>query len=204
MKKLLLTSAGLSKSLEGLIMEKIRKNPCEIKVLLVPTASTNNDGAREGISMCIYKLMSMGILSENIFVYHLGFLLSKNYTRTYSADVTNVPPLFRILSVQEMNQYDLLVFSGGDASVLLSEINRTGFCEVIKQAVENGLFYLGISAGSMVAAGNFTDSLGFIKNPIFVHSEKGTPCGDLPQYGEVYLTDTQAILIDENFAQIVE
>jgi hypothetical protein len=149
-------------------------------------------------------LMAMGILPENIFVYHLGYLLSKNYARTYSSEVTNIPPLFRLLSVEEMNQYDMAIFSGGDASVLLLEINRTGFHEVLKQAVENGLFYLGISAGSMVAAGNFPDSLGYVKNMVFVHCKEGTPCGELPQESVIYPTDTQAIRIHGNAAQIVE
>lgn len=98
----------------------------------------------------------------------------------------------------------MLVFSGGDASVLLDEINRTGFNEVIHQAVENGLFYLGISAGSMVAAGNMPNNLGYVSNPIMVHSKQGTPCGNLPHKGEIYLTDSQAIWIDGNKIQIVE
>jgi Peptidase E len=204
MKNILLTSAGLSENLEEFFWKKIKKKPSEIKVIFVPSASTHSDDAREGISLCMFKLINMGILPENIFVYHLGYLLSKNYTRTYSSEVTNVPPLFRLLSVEEMNKYDMLIFSGGEASILLSEINRTGFHEVIKQAVENGLFYLGISAGSMVAAGNFSDSLGYVRNTIFVHCEEGTLPGDLPQDVEIYLTDTQAIWIGENSAQIIE
>jgi hypothetical protein len=201
---ILLTSGGLSKNLEDLFWSKIRKKPSEIKVIFVPSASMHNDGAREGISLCMFNMINMGILPENIFVYNLGYLLSKNYTRTYSSEVTNVPPIFRLLSLEEMNKYDMLIFSGGEASILLSEINRTGFHEVINQAVENGMFYLGISAGSMVAAGNFSDSLGYVKNTVYVHCDKGTRSGDLPQEDDIYLTDTQAIWIDENSAQIVE
>ena len=63
------------------------------------------------------------------------------------------------MSVAELNQFDVIVFSGGDAAILLSELNRTGLSDKIKQAVENGLVYFGISAGSMVAAGNFSDGL---------------------------------------------
>lgn len=152
MRRLLLTSAGLTKNLEVFFFDKIQKRACDIKVIFVPSASILNDGAREGISLCIFNLMNMGILEENISVYHLGYLLSKNYTRTYSSEVTDIPPLYRLLSVDELNHYDLLVFSGGDSAILLSEINRTGFDDVIKESVENGLFYLGVSAGSMVTA----------------------------------------------------
>lgn len=204
MKNILLTSNGLNRNLEEFFWKKIKKEPSELKVILVPSASTHCDGAREGISLCMFKLTNMGILPENIFIYHLGYLLSKNYSRTYSSEVSNVPPLFRLLSVEEMSKYDMLIFSGGEASILLSEINRTGFNDIIKQAVENGLFYLGISAGSMISAGNFANSLGYLRNTVYVHCDKGTPSGELPQDINIYLTDGQAIWIDENSAKIIE
>lgn len=204
LKKILLTSAGLSENFKKLFFEKIKKKPQEIKIIFVPSASTVNDGAREGISLCIFELENMGILPENIFVYDLRYILSKNYSRMYPLNLNYIPPIFRLLSVDEMNEYDVLLFSGGNASVLLDEINRTGFNEVVTQAVDNGLFYIGISAGSMVVAGNLPYNLGYVKNSITVHCEKGTPCGYLPQDGEIYLTNTQAIWIDGDNAQIVE
>ena len=57
------------------------------------------------------------------------------------------------MRVEELNQYDIIVFCGGNATTLLNEVNRTGFSDPLKQAIENGLVYLGISAGSMIAAG---------------------------------------------------
>jgi len=124
--------------------------------------------------------------------------------RTYSSNVTNGPAQFRLLSIEEMQEYDVLLFGGGEASILLNEINRTGFNEVVNQAVENGLFYVGISAGSMIAAGNLANNLGYIKNPILFHCEKGTPCGNIPQEGEIHLTDSQAVWIDGSVSQIIE
>ncbi|MCK5129666.1 MAG: Type 1 glutamine amidotransferase-like domain-containing protein [Clostridiales bacterium] len=204
MKKILLTSAGLSESLKKLFFLQINKKPQEIKIILVPSASTGNDGAREMLSVCMFELENMGILRENIFVYDLKYILSKEYSRTYPINLDKVPSFFRLLSFDEINEYDVLFFSGGSANVLLDEINRTGFKEVVTHAVENGLFYIGVSAGSMVAAGNLPDSLGYIKNPVIVHCEKGTSCGDLPQDGDIYLTDSQAIWIDEDSAQIIK
>lgn len=204
MKNILLTSNGLNKNLEEFFWKKIKKEPPALKIILVPSASTHCDSAREGISLCIFKLSKMGILPENISIYNLGYLLSKDYSRTYSSEVTNVPPMFRLLSVKEMSTYDMLIFSGGEAGILLSEINRTGFNDIIKQAVENGLFYFGISAGSMITAGNFADSLGYIRHTVHVHCDKGTPSGELPQESDIYLKDGQAIWIDENSAKIIE
>ena len=204
MKNILLTSNGLNRNIEDFFWKKIKKEPSELKVIFVPSASTHSDGAREGISLCMFKLTSMGILPHNIFIYHLGYLLSRNYSRTYSSEVSDVPPLLRLLTLEEMNHYDMLIFSGGEANILLSEINRTGFNDIIKQAVENGMFYFGISAGSMIAAGNFTDSLGLVKNTVHVHCDKGTPSGILSHDTEIYLKDGQAVWVDENSAMIIE
>ena len=76
------------------------------------------------------------------------------------------------VNAQELTQYDMIVFCGGNARTLLGEINRTGFAKLLKQAIENGLVYLGISAGSMVAAGNFSDGLGYLANPLIPHAEE--------------------------------
>ena len=41
----------------------------------------------------------------------------------------------------------------------------SSYVEHLKQAIENGLVYLGISVGSMIAAKNFATGLGYLKNP---------------------------------------
>lgn len=51
----------------------------------VPSAAIGNDGAREGIIVCLERLMSMGIPISNIFIYDLALLLSDGYKRTYSS-----------------------------------------------------------------------------------------------------------------------
>ena len=61
----------------------IGKCPEEVKMLFIPTAGIETDGAREGIAICLYELSLMGIRSENIFVYNLELILSKGYKRTY-------------------------------------------------------------------------------------------------------------------------
>lgn len=73
-----------------------------------------------------------------------------------------------------------------------------------EKTLKYGLFYLGVSAGSMVVAGNFPDSLGYIRNEIHVHCKEGTSCGDLRKDNPVYLADTQAIWIEGNSVQIID
>jgi len=204
MRKILLTSGGPNQKLIGLLFKQINKEPKDVKIIFIPSAAMHGDSPKESIALIYYNLISIGILPSNIFMYHLGYLLSRNYNRTYSSMVTDIPPFLRLLSVEELNEFDILLLGGGDAGILLNEINRTGFNEVMKPAVENGLFYLGASAGSMVAAGNLPNNLGYINNPIEVHCEKGTPCGNLPQEGTIYLTDSQAVWIDGEMAQIID
>ena len=204
MRRLLLTSGGLSKNLQKFFFSQVRKPADEIKVIFIPSAATHSDSARESLSLCIYHLVNMGISMHNIFVYHLGFLLSQEYVRTYSNDDMNVFAQFRLLSPEELAQYDVVLFGGGEATILLKEMNRTGFSQVVRQAVENGLLYMGISAGSMIAAGNLPESLGYINNAIIVHSPSGTPCGEVPPDSDIFLTDDQAVWIEGESIQIIK
>ena len=195
MRKLFLTSSGLNENTSSLFWECINKEPADTRVIYVPSAAVGNDVAKEGIAVCIERLMNMGIVLENILIYDLALLVSVGYERTYSGYIKDIPPSLRLMSVEELNRFDVIVFGGGDASVLLGEINRTGLCDNIKQAIENGLIFLGISAGSMIAAGNFSDGLGYLENPIIPHSDNGISCGEIPEKGPINLSDGQTVLI---------
>lgn len=140
---------------------------------------------------------------NNILIYNLAFLLSDGYKRTYSSYISDIPVPFRLMSVQELTQYDMIAFCGGNAHTLLSEINRTGFSKPLKQAIENGLVYLGISAGSMIAAGNFSDGLGYLANPLIPHAEKESPFGDISKNDLIELADGQTVLIKGNRQEII-
>ena len=58
--------------------------------------------------------------------------------------------------------------------------------------MERGLVYVGVSAGSIMAAQNLPDNLGYLPRGLAVHCESGSPCGELPE-GTVYLTNAQAV-----------
>ncbi|MFR8003818.1 MAG: Type 1 glutamine amidotransferase-like domain-containing protein [Hydrogeniiclostridium sp.] len=203
MKKLLLTSGGLTDNLKELFWKTINKAPSDTKILFIPSAATESDGAREGISMCIYKLMEMGIRSQNIFTYNLKFLLSKGYRRTYSTEVSHLPKEFRLLTAEELKEFDAVICGSGNAALLVEELNRTGFDTILQQAVKEGLLYIGISAGSMAAAGNFAAGLHFIENPLTVHCEQGTTCGEIKGDGHIRLTDEQAIWIEDSCSHVI-
>lgn len=195
MRTLFLSSNGLNERTAKLFWKCIGKEPQHTKVIFVPTAAIETDSAREGIIVCLERLQSMGIAMSNIFIYDLALLLSDGYKRTYSGYVKDIPIQIRLLRVEELSQYDFIVFCGGDASALLREINRTGFAKPLKQAIENGLVYLGISAGSMIAAGNFADGLGFLPNPLIPHAEMENRCRELSENDPIKLADGQVVLI---------
>ena len=147
--------------------------------------------------------MNMGIPVNNILLYDLALLLSDGYKRTYSSYVRDIPAQLRLMNALELAQYDVIAFCGGNARTLLDEVNRTGLSEPLKQAIEKGLVYLGISAGSMIAAGNFADSLGYLANPLTSHAEKGSPCGEISKKGLIELADGQTVLIRGECQEII-
>ena len=129
---LFLTSGGLTKDMETSFFNIIGKRPEEVKILYIPTAGIETDGAREGIAVCLYELSLMGIQSENILVYNLELILSKGYKRTYSAYVTDGHIVSRLINTEELKEFDAVFVGGGDSAVLCREMVRTGFGSVIE------------------------------------------------------------------------
>ena len=177
-KKLFLTSSGLSADMKKKFFDIIGKCPEDVKVLYIPTAGIETDGAREGFAVCFQELSSMGIRYENILVYNLELILSKDYQRTYSTCVTDPYMLTRLLTIEELQSFDAVVVSGG-------------------------LVYVGISAGSMYAAGNLDDGLNIINNPIIPHWN-GTKIIELPDFGEaIKIVDGQAVYVEDDCISLI-
>ena len=198
MRTLLLTSSGLSESLQDIFLRRCGKDPGELRVLLIPTAGIETDGAREGLAVCLHELGKMGIRSENVLIYNLELILSKGYARTYSAYVEKPVMISRLLTPEEAGSFDAVFVTGGDVSVLCREMRRTGFDEVLTATVNEGLVYVGISAGSMFAAGNLNEGLQYIPNSIVPHWN-GERMDDFPKNGEdILLSDGQAVYIEDD------
>ena len=200
---LLLTSSGLSDSMKKIFFDIIGKSPEDIKILYIPTAGIETDGAREGLAVCLDELVKMGICYENILVYNLELLLSKDYKRTYSQHIESPAVITRLLTLEELKRFAAVFVSGGDSAVLCREMVRTGFDNVIAKAINNGLVYVGISAGSMYAAGNLKDGLHIIPNPIIPHW-KENKFFELPKgEKEIQLVDGQAVYIENDNIRLI-
>lgn len=200
---LFLTSSGLSDRTKKMFADIIKKSLEEMRILYIPTAGYETDSAREGFAVCLDELAKMGIRYDNILIYNLELLLSKEYKRTYSAHIGNPAMFSRLLTIEELNAFDAVFVSGGDSTVLCREMVRTGFDEVLKRAIDDGLVYVGISAGSMYAAGNLENGLHIILNPVIPHwsGQKATGITNLST--EIYLSDGQALYVENDEIRLI-
>ena len=182
--RILLTSTGFdNKKFEKIFCDNMDKPMDSVKVVFVPTAA-NDEESRSVVPFCKQDLTNAGIPEENIVTYDLD----------------------RKMDFDEIYKYDAIYFCGGSEEYLIERVHAMEFAPVLLKAVENGLFYIGVSAGSMIASSSVKDNLGIIKNPLEPHCEKNiTPCGRLLNNSDqIRLSDTQAVWITDDTAEIIE
>lgn len=66
-KHLFLTSAGLTDKMKEKFFDIIGKCPKDVKVLYIPTAGIETDGARESLAICFHELFLMGMWVKRMF-----------------------------------------------------------------------------------------------------------------------------------------
>lgn len=182
MKKILLTSAGFeNKNIEMKFLEMVKKDAKDIKALFITTAAVE-PGAIMVLPKCLEDLLNCDILMENITVYDMH----------------------KLISVSEIIKYDVVYVCGGKTSYLVDRIDEIGFKNVIDKYIANGGIYIGVSAGSMAASGNYKNGLNFIENALSVHCDKGSKNGVITSLDELFLTNNQAILITDDCIEIIE
>jgi peptidase E len=184
MKRIILTANGLeNRNIGEKFLEMANKNPDEIKAVFVPTAANDAD-AIEVLPKCMHDLLDLGILSKNITVYDLHY---------------NMP-------YEDLCKFDVIYFCGGSPQYLLKRINETGFAKSLSKFVDNGGIYIGVSAGSIVAANNLSDNLGYLNCTLGVHGKEGIGVGifDLLEHSHIVLPDYRAIIIQENTLEVIE
>ncbi|VVB61021.1 Peptidase E [uncultured archaeon] len=132
MKKLLLTSAGLSNSkITKAFLELVNKPVSEIKVIFVPIASRTKEELYY-VEESKKELIELEIKRENI--------------KTLNLD--------RKVSDSDVSGFDVIYVCGGNTFYILHKVRENGFDKVIKKFVESGRIYFGVSAGSIIAGPN--------------------------------------------------
>lgn len=182
MKKILLTSVGFeNKVIKDIFMELVAKEAKDIRALFITTATVEPDAILV-LPKCLEDLLNSGILKENITVYDMH----------------------KIITFEEIKRFDVVYVCGGNTSYLVNRMNEVEFKSLIDDFIQNGGIYIGVSAGSIVASGEYPNGLDFIKNKLDVHCEKGTANGIVETEEPIYLTDRQAILITDEIMEIIE
>lgn len=184
MKKILLTSTGFdNKNLGRIFVDNIGKPINTVRTLFIPTAA-NDEESKSVLPFCREDLLNVGVCAENIVDFDLD----------------------RQMDIEELMQFDAIYFCGGSETHLMRRVNESGFSSVLLKAIDNGLFYIGVSAGSMIVSSSVENNLGIIKNPLEPHCESNiTPCGKIPENGEpLNISDNQGVWITDEVAMVVE
>ena len=127
LKNVILTSS-LYESIE-LVKKFLDKNTESKKILFIPTA-TNVDEYKKYIHLTQKVFEDFGYEVENFDV------------SIFSEEIAK----------EKLSEAKIVFISGGNTFYLLQELKRKNLTSYLKERIENGLLYIGESAGSVIAA----------------------------------------------------
>lgn len=142
-KKLVLTSCGIIKEdLKQEFFKLLTKDVNEVKLLYITTAIDGEDDSDTSwIDEEFQTILDLGIQKENI----------EEYKMDYDID---------------LSLYDMIYMMGGNTFYLLKKIRDTKFDIKLKEAIENGIIYVGSSAGSIILGNTIELALAYDKNEV--------------------------------------
>lgn len=201
---LLLTSNGVQKGLRDTFLSLLPKPPQNISVSYIITAALGEEGNKPWLYTAKQQLQSFGISDiEDLDIRG-----------------KNKEDLFSILSKK-----DIILVNGGNTFYLLKYIKESGFDTVIKELINQGKLYVGVSAGSYVACPTIehahwkpqdrndfgiTDLKGLNLTPFlitahFTEEVRRTVEEEVKttKYPVVALHDNQAVLVKENSVKVI-
>lgn len=139
MKKIVLTSCGIiAKELKEEFYKLFNKQIEELKMLYIPVAS-DDDPDKDWVEEEFQTILDLGIRKENI----------KEYRMDYELD---------------LSEYDFIYMMGGNTFYLMKKIRENGFGNKIKSAIDNGIVYVGSSAGSEILGTTIEVALPYDEN----------------------------------------
>lgn len=92
------------------------------------------------IPLCKNDLLEAGISEDNIAIYDLD----------------------RIMCCDEICNFNEIYVCGGTTQHLFNKMNETEFYIPLKEFLDNGGVYVGVSAGGVVLSKNLPNNLGYI------------------------------------------
>lgn len=189
MAKILLSSTGFDNmKIAEELLRLVDKSPKEIKVLFDTTASIN-DIHEYYVNESRNQLIDIGIKKENIIEISLN----------------------KEIDCKSLNNIDIIYVCGGNINYLLKKIREKNFDTILKEMLNNGKVYFGVSAGSAIlgAKTKYTDGLNIIDVIVHLHY-CDTDKELLKRYASqienkiICLTDNQALRIVSDEYTIIE
>ena len=124
----MILTSSLYESIE-LVKNFLNKNTESKKILFIPTA-TNVDEYKKYIHLTQKVFEDFGYEVENFDV------------SIFSEEIAK----------EKLSEAKIVFISGGNTFYLLQELKRKNLTSYLKERIENGLLYIGESAGSVIAA----------------------------------------------------
>ena len=142
-KKIVLTSCGIiERNLKQEFYKLLNKEIENIKVLYITTAIDGEDDSDTSwIAEEFKTILDLGIKKENI----------KEYKMDHEID---------------LSLYDMIYMMGGNTFYLLKKIRDTKFDIKLNEAINNGIVYVGSSAGSIILGNTIELALAYDKNDV--------------------------------------
>ena len=183
---LLLTSCGLeTETIRQAFLRMLHQPAGQTKALFIPTAANSPD-AVEVLPNCLGDLLRCDIPRANIQVCDLHDPLEPDW----------------------IQRIDVVYLCGGSPSYLLRRINEGPFREELLAFLRGGGAVIGVSAGSMVFAGQLEHSLGVLQCPLHVHcseEEREAPGRySLDRRDAIRLGNRQAIRFEQDALVVFE
>ena len=181
--KVLLTSTGLENAeIRSTFLANIEKSLRFYKVLFVTCAAIDQE-SKDMIKECYKELLDLNIKPASIVEYNFDFKMS----------------------IDELNQYDLIYVCGKDENYLIEKIIASNMKTNLIKAIKDELFYIGVSAGARIGSPYVKDGLNFCPNKVDVHCIRDiTPNGKLPPSNvQINLSDGQAVWIKDHVMTII-
>ena len=145
MKNIILTSCGIiDREFKEQFYRIINKEEIkDKKVLYITTASDGeNDSDKSWMDEEYETILDLGFNKENIYEFKIG-----------QKEIN-------------INDFDVIYMMGGNTFYLMDMIRKYNFDTVIKKAMDNGIIYIGSSAGSEILGNSVEYALPFDENNV--------------------------------------
>ena len=192
--KLLLLSGGLiTEQIKEAFQKNIPKLPHETKVIFIGT-DTTSPGYRNAIQITKQILNEIKIKNENIHIFNLH---------------EETPP--------NLKNYNVIIMLPGNPSEYMQRIRELGLIELLNQFIEEDGFYVGASAGAVItgpiidvtSVGEHETGFGWVDFIVVPHLSNRDNTEKQYDYHRktgckmIYITDQQAILVQDDMYKII-